>query len=665
MVVAGNTSPHAPPSLNLPTQSETPPKTLLGRLLLRGRPADEPENAEKVYPWYVVLWLTGVDYFSSLGYQPGIALLAAGALSVPATAVLVLVTLLGAVPVYSQVARRSYAGQGSIALLEHLLPGWKGKIFILILLGFTGTDFVITMTLSAADAARHAIANPYLHSYVGEAPMPLTLTLLLLLAIVFMFGFREAIGMARIAALPYLVLNLVVLLRGLWEIVRHPALLHHWGLNLSVHGDWTAIFVASALIFPQLALGLSGFETGVSVMPLIANRDSASQEADTGSPPLGRIRATGKLLLTAAVIMSCMLLLSSFVATLLIPESDYRLGGPASGRALAYLAHGLLGNDFGAVYDLSTILILWFAGASAMTGLLNLIPRYLPRFGMAPRWVAYRRPLVLVLLAINVAVTLAFRAQVEAQAGAYATGVLVLMFSGAAGVALDLWRESSWHKPQTMLVALYFFVITLVFAYTLGANIVERPDGLIVATIFIILLLAASAISRYARSTEMRVSTASFADQRSAELWNTIAGKKVNLIPDRTPTADYRALIAEKVQRHFKIEGPLAFIHVTLLDNRSEFVARLRVQVRQERKHYVIDVGGAVAVANSIAYLSELLDPVSIVLGLTHRNLMKQSLAYLIWGEGETGLMCYSILVRRWEVTKPMLGRPLIFLISE
>jgi ABC-type multidrug transport system fused ATPase/permease subunit len=380
---------------------------------------------------------------------------------------------------------------------------------------------------------------------------------------------------------------------------------------------------------------------------------------------LGRIRATGKLLLTAAVIMSCMLLLSSFVATLLIPESDYRLGGPASGRALAYLAHGLLGNDFGAVYDLSTILILWFAGASAMTGLLNLIPRYLPRFGMAPRWVAYRRPLVLVLLAINVAVTLAFRAQVEAQAGAYATGVLVLMFSGAAGVALDLWRESSLHKPQTMLVALYFFVITFVFAYTLGANIVERPDGLIVATIFIILLLAASAISRYARSTEMRVSTASFADQQSAELWNTIAGKKVNLIPDRTPTADYRALIAEKVQRHFKIEGPLAFIHVTLLDNRSDFVARLRVQVRQERKHYVIDVGGAVAVANSIAYLSELLDPVSIVLGLTHRNLMKQSLAYLIWGEGETGLMCYSILVRRWEVTKPMLGRPLIFLISE
>ena len=91
-----------------------------------------------------------------------------------------------------------------------------------------------------------------------------------------------------------------------------------------------------------------------------------------------------------------------------------------------------------------------------MTGLLNLIPRYLPRCGMAPRWVAYRRPLVLVLLAINVAVTLAIRAQVEAQAGACATGVLVLMFSAAVGVAPELWRESSLHKPQTILVALTF-----------------------------------------------------------------------------------------------------------------------------------------------------------------------------------------------------------------
>ena len=172
------------------------------------------------------MWLTGVDYFSTLGYQPGIALLAAGALSVPATVILIVVTLFAAVPVYSEVASRSYVGQGSIALLENLFSGWRSKLFVLILLGFAATDFVITMTLSAADAAHHAIANPYLHQVVGDAPVLLTLGLLFLLAFVFFLGFSEAIGMAQMVAVPYLALNVIVLIRGVWEIVRHGALIH-------------------------------------------------------------------------------------------------------------------------------------------------------------------------------------------------------------------------------------------------------------------------------------------------------------------------------------------------------------------------------------------------------------------------------------------------------
>jgi hypothetical protein len=650
----------SPVVLRLPTRREHPPQTRLGRFFLGAHRVDQEQEAGETHPWHKVLWLTGVDYFSTLGYQPGIALLAAGALSVPATAILVVVTLLAAVPVYSEVAKRSYVGQGSIALLENLLSGWKSKVFVLILLGFAATDFVITMTLSAADAARHAIANPYLHQILGDAPILLTLGLLFLLAIVFFVGFGEAIGLAQVVAIPYLLLNVIALLRGAWEVLRHSESIHTWRLGLARGGDWTAIFAVSALLFPKLALGLSGFETGVSVMPLIT--DESRQEGDT--IPRGRIRATRRLLVSAALIMSVMLLLSSAVTSVLIPPSDYRVGGPAAGRAIAYLAHQLLGNTFGTIFDCSTILILWFAGASAMAGLLNLIPRYLPRFGMAPRWVAYRRPLVVVLLGIDIVITLIFRASVEAQGGAYATGVLVLMLSAAAAVTIAFGKECELRKPQTILLVGYFFLVTLVFVFTLGDNVLGRPDGIIIATTFIILLLLAGAISRSVRSTEMRVSEVIFADQESAELWNSITGKKVNLIPHHGVTLLDRSGLEAKIRKHYVLIGPLAFLRVYLQDNRSEFVSALRVFVRRDAQNYMIEVYGAVAIANALAYLCELLDPISILLGLTNKNLMKQSISYLFWGEGETALKAYTILVRYWEWTKPTTERPRIFLMS-
>ncbi len=646
--------------LRLPT-GHLRSKGWLGRFFSAHDLSKATGQPERTYPWYLVMWLTGVDYFSTLGYQPGIALLAAGALAVPATAVLVAVTLLGAVPIYAAVAKRSYAGQGSIALLENLLSGWTGKIFVLVLLGFAATDFVITMTLSAADAARHAVANPYLHPFAGDSRMRVTLGLLLLLAIVFLAGFREAIRVADFVAIPYLFLNLIVLLWCGWKILFHLELMSHWHAKLAMHGDWTAIFIVSALIFPKLALGLSGFETGVSVMPLV----SGAEPGKTEETIPGRIRATRQLLLTAALIMSVMLLLSSFVAGALIPESAYRVGGEADGRAIAYLAHLYLGNGFGTVYDISTILILWFAGASAMAGLLNLIPRYLPRYGMAPEWVAYQRPLVLVLLAINIVVTLVFRASVSAQGGAYATGVLVLMLSAAVAVTISLWRESSLRKPRTLLLCFYFFLVSLVFLYTVISNVIQRPDGAIIASIFIFMLLSASGLSRIMRSTEMRISQATLMDRDSAQVWQSMVDRKVNLIPHHLATPEHRMQLSSKVRAHYQIQGPLAFLHVHLMDNRSEFLAPLRLRAFRENDDFVIEAFGAVAVANSVAYVSELLNPISIVLGLTRRTMMKQSLEYLIFGEGETGLLVYSILVRYWDKINRVADLPLILLVSE
>ena len=390
------------------------------------------------------------------------------------------------------------------------------------------------MTLSAADAAKHAIENPYFHQALGEHQILVTLVILLVLAAVFLKGFSEAIGLASAAAVPYLLLNVIVLGRGIFEIVTHPALLPNWRAALSAQGDTTMLIAGAVLVFPKLALGLSGFETGVSVMPLISGgKQDEGYNPRTDSKPTGRIANTRKLLLTAAAIMSVMLIASSMVTTLLIQPADYQEGGKAAGRAIAFLAHQYLGSIFGTIYDLSTIFILGLAGASAMAGLLHLIPRYLPRYGMAPRWATLSRPLILVLLGVNIVITLIFSADVEAQSGAYATGVLVLILSAAFAATLSLWHERRYP------LAFYSGLLTLVFAYTLIDNCIERPDGLIIGTVFTLLLMLACGISRSMRSMEFRIPYGFFVDVESWTLGPTLRGKKVHLVPMKSSSAPH------------------------------------------------------------------------------------------------------------------------------
>jgi hypothetical protein len=204
-----------------------------------------------------------------------------------------------------------------------------------------------------------------------------------------------------------------------------------------------------------------------------------------------------------------------------------------------------------------------------------------------------------------------------------------------------------------------------VFAYTLADNCVERPDGLIIGTIFTLLLMVSSGFSRSMRSLEMRIPHAYFADVESWRMGPELRGKKVHLVPIATCTPEARRKKRAEIARHYHVRGPCLFLHVNLLDNRSEFQAPLEVTLRRDGDDYVAEVHGAIAIANTIAYISEAVDPISILLGLTRRDLMAQAARYLLFGEGETGLMVYTILLRYWEWTPEEDVRPLIFLMSD
>ena len=144
-----------------------------------------------------------------------------------------------------------------------------------------------------------------------------------------------------------------------------------------------------------------------------------------------------------------------------------------------------------------------------------------------------------------------------------------------------------------------------------------------------------------------------------------IRGKKVHLVPIKASSAEDRRRKKAEIVRHFNVSGPFLFLHVNLLDNRSEFAAPLEVNLWREDGDYVAQIYGAVAIANTIAFISESIDPISIFISLTRRGLTGQAIRYLLFGEGETGLMVYAVLLRYWEWTPEEDVRPLIFLMSD
>jgi hypothetical protein len=581
--------------------------------------------------------LTGVDYFSTLGYQPGIAFLAAGLLSPLATLVLVLLTLFGALPMYRRVAELSPRGQGSIAILEELLPRWRGKALVLCLLGFAATGFIITITLSAADATAHIIENPMAPEWLKH-PVLVTIVLLAALGVVFLKGFREAVGLAVPIVGVYLALNVILIGHELVVVWNQPAPFASWfAAASSRHGNFFSMMLVALLLFPELALGLSGFETGVSVMPLVRGDPDDSEDE-----PTGRIRNTKALLTLAALIMSVLLVGSSIVTTMLVPEKAFAADGEAYGRALAYLAHKDLGETFGTFYDVSTVTILWFAGASAMVGLLSLVPKYLPRYGMAPEWAKANRPLVVIFTIVTFVVTVLFKADVTTQGGAYATGVLVLMGSAALAVTLAARRDG---RPYVGYV-----LLTVVFVYTTAVNIWEKPDGIKIASIFIVSIVLTSLVSRVMRSTELRVHGVD-ADDRARQFLKDAAAKPIRIIanrPDAGDVAEYEHKLREaRDSHHLPMDERQLFIEVRPGDV-SAFSDRLEVTGVEVGGHRILRTTSP-AIPNAIAaLLLYIRDETGKIphayFGWTEGNPIVYLLKFLALGEGDTAPVAREVL---------------------
>lgn len=600
------------------------------------------EQLEHTSSWWKVMCLTGVDYFSTLGYQPGLAILAAGVISPAATLVLVLVTLLGALPAYALVAKESPHGQGSIAMLARQFSGWRGKVIVLILLGFVVTAFLFTITLSAADATAHLIENPLINLGTGRGIRILsTIVMIVALTAVFLGGLKEAVRYAVLIVALYLTLTAITIGACVVDIAKDLSVVERWSLEVKSLFSSPFVLIGTAmLVFPKLALGLSGFETGVAVMPLVKG-----DRTDSPGTLEGRIKNTRKLLMAAASVMSTFLILSAFVTTLLIPANLLAEGQPASGRALAYLAHQKLGTIFGTAYDLATIFILWFAGASAFTGLLTIIPQYLPRYGMAPNWTAARVPLSILICALSIIITVLFDATITGQAGPYTTGILVMITSAAIAAYLSLPRESRWMR-------VYFFFVSAIFVYTTFANMIQQISGVLISLTVVALIIVCSFIYRFIRSTELRINKVifdgaalKFIRDSTRQHWG-----QVRLLAHKPNDFDYKIKEEDARKAHSiqKREGNFIFLEIER-DDASEFVDEiLEVQGVESNGNRILRCRSH-SVANALAaVLLEIRDQTETVphvyLRWTEGHPLAYALKFVFFGEGETASLTREIL---------------------
>jgi len=665
---------------------------------------NEPRRPGAVFatnPWPLVLCLVGVDYFSTLAYLPSIAAEAVGAnvaLAPVAAGAVVVSTFLLALPVYWYVVGRSPDGRGATGLLEDSTPGWRGKLIVLTLLGFAAADFVITRSLSLADAAIHLIHNPHGQQLLSHLPVieiseeqsvwrPFALLLNRLSdpQVVITLGLavtsfslwqilkrgvtRRMLLVTAAAVTCYLVLSAIVIGSAAYYIAQQPDLWHAWTAALfsepnSPAGDTTApgnawlwAWARVALwSFPQMALGLSGFEMFVNVVPRVS-----SGVDDTSEKQAGRVRNTRKLMFTAAAIMALYLVSAVVVTTLLVPHNKLMSHGAAAHRALAYLAHGspladgaasaspIFGEAFGDLYDLSTAFILCLAGVSVTLSLQSLLPHYLNRLGMDITWAGNSGVIMHVLNVIILLVTVVFRASPSLQQWAYATSVLVLLTGAALATAKDVNRRAHTTFKRAALLVLaataggFFLTMT-------GLTVLINHSGLVIALAFVLAIVVCSFVSRWIRCTELRFEGFEFVDDHSQTRWQELhrAGPKV-LVPHR-PGLTTLAERCQALQQEYRLDPatPVIFIEVMLGDT-SNFYQKPVVKIERECDLEVIRVSQCVSVSHVLAAICLELGrdnqfPPEIIFGWSHEQPLAANLNFLLLGEGNIPWMVKELV---------------------
>ncbi len=681
------------PAPELPAAEPEPPSTPAAVAPLRRT------RFRTAWPW--VLCVVALDYLSSLAYQPSVAFAAGGLLAPVATLGVVAVTLFCALPLYCYLAGRSPHGSGSVGLLERLVPGWHGKLLVLVVLGFAATDLVFTRTFSAADAAEHLLHNPIPewqavvrvvgdgcgrlagalpeqvseHAHGLRNPRVVVTLLILVVGFVAARAFRRGVTrglvrMAVVSVVAYLSVVGVVVGCGLAYLARHPELVEAWWAAVQggawKPGDaagapvgWGALALATAALFPRLALGLSGYELALTSMPLVRGRGS-----DTTADPRGRVRNTRVMLAVAAVGMSVLLLASTLVTTILVPAEALLTDGRAANRALAYLAHGqplaagidpsdvipACGPWLGAAHDLAAVAVLTLSGIVVMVGMRHLIPPYLYRLGMDWKWSQRWGVLAVLFGLVKVGVTFAYDADPDAQRSAYLTGVLSVFTGASVAAVLDVWkkRRGRWVGFRLSPV---FLTGLAAFAGGLGVVVWQQPGGLKMALWFIGLTLLVSVVTRFFRTTELRFRGFEYADDESRRLWQDVVAQDFPvMVPVRSMDmgGDVAGKEAEIRRFHRLPPGmPILFLQAELADP-SDFYHEPLLRVARENGRVIAQVSRCASIPHVIAAAALEAARHGVVpelhFGWSAENPLTANLHFVLFGHGNVPWMVYELI---------------------